>query len=94
MLGTVSGNDPGMLLPGGATLPLNWDIFTDIALSLANTAIFPKFWDVLDAAGHGDAQINSPPLIAGTEGTEMHFAFTLVNPCDFASNPIELVIVP
>ncbi|MHC4946269.1 MAG: hypothetical protein ACYTG7_24920, partial [Planctomycetota bacterium] len=52
LLGTVSGTDPGTPLPGGlATLPLNWDPFTDVVLLLLNSPVFLNFLGSLDANG-------------------------------------------
>jgi outer membrane protein assembly factor BamB len=96
LLGTLSGTQPGTPLPGGLeTLPVNWDVFTDVVFLLLNSAVFDDFLGVLDGSGQGAAQLNSPgglPPIA--IGVAMHYAFTINNPFDFASNPIAVQIVP
>jgi hypothetical protein len=94
LLGSVSGTDPGTPLPGGqATLPLNWDAFTDLVLNLINTSVFFDFLGNLDASGIATAQLNAPPL-PGYAGLVMHYAYCLNDPFDFASNPIAIEIVP
>ena len=43
LVGSMSGTDPGTPLPGGmATLPLNWDLFTNLVISLMNTPFFSE----------------------------------------------------
>jgi hypothetical protein len=95
MLGSVTGTEPGTPLPGGyATLPLNWDPFTDLVLSLLNTPVFSSFMGMLDGMGTGSAHILSPALPSSTIGVVMHFAYCLNNPFDAVSNPVEVDIVP
>lgn len=96
LLGSASGTVPGWPLPGGSTLPLNPDVFTDFVLALLNTQVFQSFkgtltwgsssgWAMLDTLG---------PLPPGTAGLTLHFAYCLYKPFDFASNPVVLEIVP
>ena len=94
MLGSVSGTSPGTVLPGGVTLPLNWDVFTNLVLDLANTPLFPDFLGTLDGAGRGNAQIFTAPLPPSSAGTTMYFAYALNKPWDFASNAVMVGIVP
>jgi hypothetical protein len=94
ILGGITGTSPGTPLPGGlATLPLNWDIFSNLVIEMLNTPLFTDFMGTLDGNGEGTAQGNFPSLPAGTKGLVMHFAFALNNPWDFVSNalPIEVV---
>ncbi|MFH2001871.1 MAG: hypothetical protein ABIK28_19465 [Planctomycetota bacterium] len=94
VLGSASGTSPGTLLPGGqATLPLNWDIFTDLVLQLLNTPVFAGFLGTLDSSGEAGAQSYAPPLPAAAVGTQLDFAFTMNNPFDFASNAEHVEIV-
>jgi hypothetical protein len=94
ILGGISGTSPGFPLPGGcAVLPLNWDSFTDLVLSMANTIVFSNFLYKLDASGDASAQLFVPP-VPGYAGLTMHYAYCLGSPFDFASNPIEMLIVP
>lgn len=95
VLGSASGVAPGIPLPGGLeTLPLIWDPITDTIFSMANTPFFSNFVNKLDASGKGAAQLNVPALPAGYTGVKILFAFTVSNPFDFASNPVEIEIVP
>lgn len=94
VLGSATGTTPGTALPGGhVTLPLNWDIFTDIVLQLMNTTLFANFLGTLDTSGEAAAQINAPPLPATTVGTQLDFAYTLRGPYDFVSNPEHVEII-
>jgi len=94
ILGSVTGTDPGFPLPGGyATLPLNWDVFTDFVLAFLNTPAFTGFLGTLDGSGRAAAQINAPPLPPATIGVILYFAYCLNNPFDFASNPVEIEII-
>jgi hypothetical protein len=94
ILGSVSGTSPGFPLPGGLTLPLNWDWFTELILMNLNTGNFVNFMARLDDIGHERAQVKIPTLPPDWIGTKMHFAYTLFNPFDFVSNPVEIAIVP
>lgn len=93
IVGGVTGTEPGTSLPGGlSTLPVNWDGFTDIEMTLLNTYIFSNFAGVLDAQGMGNAQLNAPP-IPGFAGITLYFAYCCNNPFDFVSNPVSIKIV-
>lgn len=94
VLCSATGTSPGTLLPGGlVTLPLNWDPLTDLVLSLANTSIFTNFFGTLDNSGQATAYLNAPPL-PGHAGVVMYYAYCLYKPFDFASNPVQIEIVP
>ena len=94
LLGSVTGTEPGTPLPGGkATLPLNWDNFTNVIINMVNSSVFTNFQGKLDGQGNGTAQLNLPP-VPGTAGLTMYYAFALNNPWDFASNPVPIEIVP
>jgi hypothetical protein len=95
LLGSISGTEPGLPLPGGmTTLPLNWDAFTDLVLTLLNTSLFTDFLGTFDSAGQAAAQLNAPPVAPVFVGTKMYYAYSLSNPFDFASNPLMIEIVP
>jgi hypothetical protein len=99
LLGSMRGTSPGILLPGGtATLPLNWDLFTDLAINLLNTPYFSNFMGTLDSEGHGSATFNTlAPLPRGLAGETLHFAYALPPRLPdgwFASNPAGIWIVP
>ena len=94
VLGSVSGTTPGTALPTGETLPLNWDLFTDITLAYANTPLFADFTGTLDVDGKAQAQLNSSsPLPRDTIGTVINFAYLLYYPMDYVSNSMNVEIV-
>lgn len=94
ILGSASGKDPGHPLPGGnETLPLNWDIFTDLVIGLINSPVFSNFLNVLDNTGQATAQFNAPALPPGYVGTRLYFAYCCNNPFDYVSNPVRVLIV-
>ena len=95
MLGGLTGSSPGFALPGGlATMPLNWDPYTDLVLSLLNSPVFSNFLGTLGASGTAFATLNVPALPPGLVGTVMTYAYALNNPFDFASTPVQIEIVP
>ena len=96
MFGSVTGTLPGTPLPGGsATLPLNWDLFTNVVIAQAGGPAFVNFLGQLDGAGNNWAQFNTlGPLPAGTVGVTLYFAFALPKPWDFASNAVAIDIIP
>jgi hypothetical protein len=74
ILGGLTGTEPGFPLPVGfVNLPLNWDVFTDLVLALANSPVFSNFMGQLNNSGEAAAKLNAPPL-PGFAGTVMHFA--------------------
>lgn len=96
LLGSLSGVEPGVPLPGGAaTLPLNWDLFTNLVALNANTPIFSNFHGTLDPSGTAMAQFNTfGPLPPELTGFQLSFAFMLFAPTDFASNGVPVEIKP
>ncbi|MHC4941979.1 MAG: hypothetical protein ACYTG7_03065 [Planctomycetota bacterium] len=95
IVGGVTGTEPGTALPGGlATLPVNWDTFSDVVMLLMNSGVFSNFLGTLDSSGQASAQLNVPALPSGYVGTIMYFAYCCNSPFDFASNAIEVEIVP
>jgi hypothetical protein len=98
VLGSASGTEPGSLLPNGlATLPLNWDVFSNIVVNYANTPNFFGFHGTLDFEGSNKAQLNTlGPLPAGMLGAQFSFAYVLLAPpaIDFASNPLTFAVEP
>ncbi|MFH2000692.1 MAG: hypothetical protein ABIK28_13505 [Planctomycetota bacterium] len=94
IIGSASGTTPGLTLPGGLNLPVNWDAFSDLEMSLLNVAIFMNFMGQVSPSGTASAQLVVPALPPGYAGTMMYYAYTMNNPFNFASNPIEIEIVP
>jgi hypothetical protein len=94
LLGSVSGTDPGTPLPGGlATLPINWDWFTDLMINLGVSGHphFPLFGN-LDGDGNAQATLTLPGMLLHPEDITMSFAYCLEGPpWDFASNAVDIV---
>ena len=94
LLGSVSGTSPGTPLPGGKVLPLNWDPLTAYTLVYANTEPLTGFMGTLDGSGQAYAELGlySVSLVKYI-GTKLYFAYTLYDPFDLVSNPVEVEIV-
>jgi hypothetical protein len=95
LLGSVSGNAPGLPLPGGhATLAVNWDAFTDQMLNYLYTPALVNFLGTLDWAGCRSATFDTlGPLPPSAQGLVLSLAFAVSNPWDFASNPVAIYIL-
>lgn len=95
LLGSLSRSEPGTPLPGGhVTLPLNWDLFTNLTMANANNPCFQNFHGKLDSQGAGDATLDTcGSLPAVMVGMEMRFAFLTYDPYDFASNSVGVKII-
>lgn len=93
IFGSVSNVSPGTPLPGGAVLPLNWDDFTDVVLELTNTNMFYNFYGQHNAEGKRAAFLSVDPFPDGPSMI-VNFAFAMMHPWDYASNPISIAIVP
>ena len=97
LLGTLSGTEPGFTLPGGHSVPINWDAFTNLVLSNLNISVFLDFMGTLDGNGRASAIFDTlgsvDPVLAGST---MSFAYILGLPpaWDFASNPVNLLFEP
>jgi len=87
LFGSASGNSPGTLLPGGSTtLPINWDVFTDLLLSFS----LPGFMGFLDNQGNAAISLPLAPF-ALIDDAHLTFAYALQGPpWDVASNSVEL----
>jgi hypothetical protein len=80
ILGSVSGVTPGTPLPGGETLPLNWDYFTEMTVNWRNTSIFTDTYGTLDANGEATATFNTQafaPFDPRLAGTKFYFSAIL-----------------
>jgi hypothetical protein len=94
IVGGTSGTEPGYTLPGGrVTLPINWDWFSDLEMTLLNSSIFSDFMGTLDGDGKASAQLNVPTLPAGSAGLIMYYAYCCNSPFDFASNAVAIEVV-
>ena len=87
-----TGTEPGTPLPGGATLPLNFDALTPAALDPALSSIFSGFVGTLDPDGEATAHLVVPP-IPPLAGLPLTFAYTL-DPWDFASTSVQVTLTP
>ena len=61
---------------------------------LLNSPVLPGFMGTLDGEGLSTAQLNLPPLPPGYVGTIVHFAYALLSPYDYVSNPVAIELVP
>ena len=93
ILGSVTGFAPGIPLPGGEVLPVNWDPFTDIVIALMNSPAFTNFLGTLDADGGEKALFDTLGPLQGAVGLTFYFAFATYNPWNYASNPIAIQVV-
>ncbi|MFH1998601.1 MAG: lectin like domain-containing protein [Planctomycetota bacterium] len=97
ILGSLSGTVPGFTLPGGLNMPLNWDAFTDLMLSLLNTGVCTNFYGTLDQEGRSQAVLNVPGAVGPAMINEVAtFAFVLTPPMglDFTSNSVGMTFEP
>ena len=95
ILGSITGTAPGTPLPGGeATLPLNWDLFTNVVIDFINSAMFSGFMGTLSPGGSAAPVFNTLGPIPGIQDITLSFACGLNGPWDFASNPISVEITP
>ena len=93
LMGTTAGTVPGLSLPGGAVLPINWSNLSSIIFQYYNSSPLTNFRGSLNAGGIATAtlRVNSTGMPLGTV---LHFAFTTEQPYDFQSNPVPVEIVP
>lgn len=96
MFAGVTGTNPGFIPPPGlVTIPINWDIFTNLVINLTNTSIFQNFYGTLDSSGKATAMFDTLGPFTGGAGLNMNFAFGLdLSYWDFASNPVFVDVVP
>lgn len=82
VLGSFSGATPGILLPGGKTLPLNIDPLFSLMLAVPGApGLFPGTIGKLDSAGKASAQILLPAgLLTPLFGGALRFAAVLFPP--------------
>jgi len=96
ILGSMSGTSPGTKLIGGKLiLPINFDKFTNIVFRMMHTPFFFNFIGTLDSNGTAKALFSSlGPLPIDLVGYSLYYAYALNKPWNFASNPVEILIVP
>jgi hypothetical protein len=95
LLGTVSGTSPGFQLHG-VDVPINFDAFTLLTITNANTSSLPGFAGTLGTNGGATASLVAPPLPPALIGLPMDFAFLVKSggAVRWASDPTHLEIVP
>jgi hypothetical protein len=96
IMGSVTGTAPGILLPGGTVLPVNFDTFTNITIIFANSAFFQNTLGLLDGNGQASAKFDTlGPLNPIFVGVVINFAFPVPDmPAWFASNAVSVTIDP
>ena len=77
---------------GLAVLPLNWDYYTNLVFNNLNGLFFQNFYGTLDGSGKALATLYLGPA-PGSAGLVMSYAYILLNPFDFASNPVNIEVV-
>jgi len=99
VLGSISGSAPGFT-KNGLVVPLNWDVYSDFTLELANTPVLTDTFGTLDGNGRAVASLNLPAglLPATAIGAVLHHAALAVNPgsstVTWASNAVDLTLDP
>jgi len=94
VFGSISGTSPGIPTPGGGSLPLKWDVFTNFVLANTNGAYFKNFLGKLDGSGNGVAIFDLiSPLPSIMVGLSFFFAYP-VKGSWFVSNSEEILITP
>ena len=94
ILGTLSGPSPGFPLPGGLTMPINWDLFTSVIVKNLGSPFLSGFLGTLDGNGDATAVLTAPAL-PGLAGATMDFAYAQDGKVwDFVSNSVSIQIVP
>ena len=89
----MSGSEPGTPLPGEqCILPLNWDPVTCVFLNILNTPMCQQFAFYLDADGKSTATLDTLGPLPGGSGLVLTFAFALMNPWTFVSNPTKVTL--
>jgi hypothetical protein len=96
LLGSLSGTNLGTPLPGGATLPLNFDFLTSAMLSQPNTGVFINTAGQLGGLGEATSSLLIPNgLLTGLAGLQLNFAHMTYDPALLlvrASNAVQLTI--
>jgi hypothetical protein len=74
-------------------IPLNPDALFAVSLQFANTPVFVDPLGFLDASGRARARFVVPPGLLGPfVGSQFDFAYALLLPISFASNPVPVAI--
>ncbi len=97
LVASGSGTSPGAIVDG-VNVPLNPDIWTDISLTFAGSAIFPSSLGTLDTSGSATAQMDTlGPFDSGLAGTILDFSVVTYDGSgnvDYATAPTSVALVP
>jgi len=92
MLGSATGT-AGIPLPGGGSLPLTYDIFTNIVVNFIGSPMFVDFLGAIPAGGSTTAKFDTLGSVPATAvGVKLYFAFAVQSKPWFASNHVEVEI--
>lgn len=94
LLGTFSGTVPGLTLANGTHIPLNPSVYLSFTLSNPNTAPLGNSLGFLNNVGHGVSSFTLPHVPAAAAGLVLDHSFVLLQPVNFASNAVEVTLVP
>ena len=97
LVASGSGTSPGVLLPNGIDVPINFDVWTDFSLTFAGTALLPGSLGVLDAAGAGTAQLDTlGPFPAAFAGISLDFSVVTISSglLTHATPPTRITLAP
>lgn len=91
LLGSASGSAPGLTVAPNLVLPLNSDPFLLLTLDLAARGALPDLLSSLDGQGRKLANVAVPPgVLWPLRQGALTFAYALLGPVDFTSNPVRL----
>jgi len=91
ILVSASGTVPGINLNGGANLPINWDVMTNLGITLINTPVFDKFMGVITTGG-AKASFVTTPMPATVVGLKLSFAYAIKAKPWFGSDYVTVTI--
>ena len=94
IFGSETGTRPGINLLG-VHIPLNPDLYTDMAMAAVNTTVFTNFKGTLDANGLAEASFNVPPNLVLPAGLTLHHAYAVydANVKYMASNAAPVMLI-
>jgi hypothetical protein len=76
IFGSATGTNPGLNMLG-IHIPLNPDVYTDVAISNVNTRVFTNFRGTLDSRGIATASFNIPANLRLPAGFTFHHAYVV-----------------
>ncbi|MBM3984713.1 MAG: exo-alpha-sialidase [Planctomycetes bacterium] len=97
LVATGSGTSPGSTV-NGVHVPINFDFWTNLSITLFNTAVFPNSLGTLDATGSTFPGFNTlgpfNPALAGTNLDWCLVVLDAANQVVYASAPTRVALVP